>query len=152
MRPVVVSAPPRVVSPVPSKVSVGLVVTFPSDIPVVLAPPAVIVEPRSVNVPGVVAEPIVLIDDAPLPIVLVVPVPVARVVLPYEVRVVKAPDAAVVAPICVALIPVAVVLKVDAPVPEVIVSVFVPALIDELDKPESVTAPDVAVRFNAPVV
>lgn len=47
-------------------------------------------------------------------------------VIPVEVRVVKAPEAAVVAPIWVALIPVAVVLKVEAPVPEVMVRALVP--------------------------
>ena len=47
-------------------------------------------------------------------------------VTPVEVRVVKAPEAAVVAPIWVALMPVAVVLKVEAPVPEVMVRALVP--------------------------
>ncbi len=49
-----------------------------------------------------------------------------RPVTPVEVSVVKAPEAAVVAPIWVALIPVAVVLKVEAPVPEVMVKALVP--------------------------
>jgi hypothetical protein len=47
-------------------------------------------------------------------------------VTPVEDNVVKAPLAAVVAPIWVELIPVAVVLKVEAPVPEVMVKLFVP--------------------------
>ena len=51
-----------------------------------------------------VLEPIVFIDEAPLPKVLVVVVPVARVVLPDEVRVVKAPVEGVEAPIVVLFI------------------------------------------------
>lgn len=43
--PVTVKAPPKVVSPVPSKVRVGLVVTLPKVIAVVVADPAVMVEP-----------------------------------------------------------------------------------------------------------
>jgi len=91
IRPVVVSAPPSVVSPVPSKLSVGFVVTFPRVKAVVLADPATIVEPKRVRVPGVVAEPIVLIDDAPDPNVLVSVAPVPMVDAPDEVRVVKEP-------------------------------------------------------------
>lgn len=49
-----------------------------------------------------------------------------KVVTPVELNVVKAPVDGVEAPICVALIPVAVVLKVEAPVPEVIVRALVP--------------------------
>ncbi len=44
------------------------------------------------------------IDEAPLPKVLVVVVPVARVVAPDEVRVVKAPAAGVLPPMAVAFI------------------------------------------------
>jgi len=47
------------------------------------------------------------------------------VVTPVEANVVKAPEAAVVAPTWVALIPVVVVLKVDAPVPEVMIKLLV---------------------------
>jgi len=47
------------------------------------------------------------------------------VVTPVDDNVVKAPEAAVVAPICVPLIPVPVVLKVEAPVPEVMVKLLV---------------------------
>ena len=43
------------------------------------------------SAPGVVPEPIVLILDAPLPKVLVVLIPVAKVLLPEEVKVVNAP-------------------------------------------------------------
>ena len=56
-------------------------------------------EPCKVKVPGVVVEPIVLMEEAPEPKVLVVFMPVARVVLPEDVRVVKAPEPAVPAPI-----------------------------------------------------
>ena len=48
-----------------------------------------VVAPWRVKVPGVVVEPIVLMLDAPVP----------RVVLPLEVRVVKAPELGVVEPI-----------------------------------------------------
>jgi hypothetical protein len=89
--PVTVRFPPRVVRPVPRREKVGLEVTFPRVKAVVLASPATIVDPRRVRVPGVVAEPIVLIEEAPLPKVLVRDDPVPRVVLPFEVRVVKAP-------------------------------------------------------------
>ena len=54
--------------------------------------------PCKVKAPGVVVEPIVLMEESPEPKVLVVPAPVARVVLPEEVRVVKAPVPGVVAP------------------------------------------------------
>jgi hypothetical protein len=46
--------------------------------------------------------------------------------VPVELRLVKAPLEAVVAPIAVELIPVEVVSKVEAPVPEVIVKALVP--------------------------
>jgi hypothetical protein len=50
------------------------------------------------------------------------------------------------------LIPVAVVLKVEAPVPEVMVRLLVPVLMEEVPNPDRVRAPEVAVKFNAPVV
>ena len=53
-------------------------------------------------------------------------VPRVRPVAELELRVVKAPVLAVVAPMAVELIPVAVVLKVEAPVPEVMVRALVP--------------------------
>ncbi len=62
--------------------------------------------------------------------------------------VLKAPVEAVVAPIAVELMPVAVVLKLE----EVIVRALAPVLMEEADSPERVRAPDVAVRFIAPVV
>src|SRR3989344_2554365 len=89
--PVTVKSPPNVVNPVPNNVRVGFVVTLPSVMAVVFADPATIVEPSKVKVPGVVADPIVFIDEAPLPNVLVVEAPVARVVFPEEVSVVKEP-------------------------------------------------------------
>ncbi len=73
-------------------------------------------------------------------------------VTPVEVSVVKAPEAAVVAPIWVALIPVAVVLKVEAPVPEVMVRALLPVLIELALRPDRARAPEVAVRLRAPVV
>jgi hypothetical protein len=71
-----------------------------------------------------------------------------RVVVPEADKVVKAAVDGVVAPIAVPLIPVAVVLKFAA----VISRVFAPVLILEEPSPESVRAPDVAVKFRAPVV
>jgi hypothetical protein len=64
------------------------------------------------------------------------------------VRVVNAPVEGVVAPIAVALIPVAVVLKLD----DVNVKAFEPVSIDEAPKPERLIAPEVPVKLIAPVV
>ena len=89
--PVTVRFPPRDVRPVPSNVRVGLVVTFPKVMAVVLAPPATIVDPSKVKVPGVVAAPMVLIDEAPEPNVFVSDEPVPIVDAPEDVRVVKDP-------------------------------------------------------------
>jgi hypothetical protein len=77
-------------------------------------------------------------------------VPVARVevIWPLALMVVKAPVRAVVAPIAVELMPVAVVLKLD----EVKVRALAPGLIEEALRPVSDRAPEVAVRFKAPVV
>ncbi len=58
-----------------------------------------VVAPCRVKAPGVVAEPMAFTEDAPLPKVLVAPRPVAKVALPEEVKVVKAPAPGVVAPI-----------------------------------------------------
>ena len=58
-----------------------------------------VVAPWSVRAPGVVTAPIVLTEEAPEPKVLVSEEPVPMVEAPEEVRVVKAPEAAVVAPI-----------------------------------------------------
>jgi hypothetical protein len=48
------------------------------------------------------------------------------------------------------LIPVDVVLNVEAPVPEVMVRALVPRLMEDVPKPERVKAPEVAVRLRAP--
>ena len=68
--------------------------------------------------------------------------------VPVEERVVKAPVLAVVAPIFVALIPVAVVLK----FPEANVTLFAPKFSEDEDIPDKDIAPEVPVRFRAPVV
>ena len=57
-----------------------------------------VVAPWRVRVPGVVTEPMALMDEAPEPKVLVREEPVPRVVAPEEVRVVKAPVLGVVEP------------------------------------------------------
>ncbi len=81
--PVTVRFPPREVRLVPETVKVL----------------SKVVAPWRVRAPGVVDEPMVLIDEAPEPKVLVREVPVPRVVAPEEVRVVKAPVLGVVEPI-----------------------------------------------------
>ena len=75
-------------------------------------------------------------------------VPSPRVVLPFEAKVVNAPEALVVAPIAVELIPVAVVLK----LPEVIVKLLAPKFMDEAPIPVNANDPEVELRFKAPVV
>ena len=65
-----------------------------------------------------------------------------------SVTLVNLPVEAVVAPIAVELIPVAVVLK----FPEVKVKLFAPLLIDDADNPDNDKVPEVAVKFSAPVV
>ena len=107
-----------------------------------------VVAPCKVRVPGVVVEPIVLMEESPEPKVLVVPAPVAKVVLPEEVKVEKAPVDAEVAPMAVELMPVAVVLK----LPEVKVMLLAPVLIEEAPRSERVKAPEVPVMLTAPVV
>ena len=67
---------------------------------------------------------------------------------PVSVILVNLPVPAVVAPIFVVLIPVAVVLKLL----EVKVTAFAPKLSEEADIPDKDNVPDVAVRFKAPVV
>ena len=57
-----------------------------------------VVAPCKVKAPGVVDDPIVLMEEAPDPRVLVLPVPVPRVVAPVEVRVVNDPPAPVTEP------------------------------------------------------
>ena len=145
--------------------AVPVTVRFPPNV-VRLEPETVkvlskVVAPCKVRAPGVVAEPMVLIDEAPEPKVFVVLIPVAKVVLPEEVRVVNAPEPAVVipmlvklaatgvvTPIAVELIPVAVVLK----FPAVKRMLFAPKDMEEDESPDSVSVPEVAVRFKAPVV
>jgi hypothetical protein len=61
---------------------------------------------------------------------------------------VNLPVDAVVAPIAVELIPVAVVLKLD----DVNVKALAPVEIEEAESPDKVNVPDVPVRFRAPVV
>ena len=97
-----------------------------------------VVAPCKVSDPGVILEPIVFTDEAPVP----------RVVDPDEVRVVKAPVEGMVAPMAVPLIPVAVVLK----LPDVKVILLAPVFIEEADRPDKVKAPEVPVKFKAPVV
>ena len=63
-------------------------------------------------------------------------------------RLLKIPLEAVVAPIAVPLIPVEVVLK----FPEVIVKLFAPVLMLDDPNPDNVSAPEVPVKFKAPVV
>lgn len=62
-------------------------------------------------------------------------------------RVVKAAVEGVVAPIAVEFIPVALAVKLE----EVMVRGFAPVEIDDADRPERLSAPDVAVRFMAPL-
>jgi len=97
-----------------------------------------VVAPCRVSDPGVIADPIELTEEAPVP----------RVVDPDEVRVVKAPVEGVDAPMAVPLIPVAVVLK----LPDVKVILLAPVFIEEADRPDKDKAPEVPVKFKAPVV
>ena len=64
------------------------------------------------------------------------------------VKVVKFPVDGTLTPIAVPLMPVAVVLK----FPEVKTRLLAPAEIDEVPRPDNASAPEVAVRFNGPVV
>lgn len=76
------------------------------------------------------------------------PVPCPKFVVPVEDKVVNAPVEGVVAPTAVELIPVAVVFK----LPAVNKILFAPKETDEAPSPDKVKAPDVPVRFRAPVV
>lgn len=58
-----------------------------------------VVAPCKLKAPGVVTEPMTLVDEAPAPRLLADEAPVPKVELPEEVRVVKAPDPWVVTPI-----------------------------------------------------
>ena len=92
--------------------------------------------------------PLTVTAPVVLPIVVIAPAPVAIEVLPVEERVVKAPLAAVVTPIFVLLIPVAVALK----LPDITVRSLAPRLILDADRPERDKLPLVALRLSAPVV
>jgi len=95
-----------------------------------------------------VALPMVVL---PVPVVAILTAEtpaVPRLVMPEEVRVVKAPVLAMVAPTAVLLMPVVVVLKLLA----VIKRLLAPAEREDSDKPDKARAPEVAVRFKAPVV
>jgi len=92
--PVTVRLPPREVRFVPDTVKV---------LSRVVAPWRVSADPWRVNTPGVVPEPMVLVDEAPAPTVLTLEAPVPIVELPVEVIVVNAPDPWLVTPIVVKL-------------------------------------------------
>ena len=96
--PVTVKLPPRLVKLLPDTVKVL----------------SSVVAPCSVSAPGVVDEPMVLIDEAPLPKVLVSDEPVPIVLAPVELSVVKAPEDGVLAPTVVPLILPPVAVKVPA--------------------------------------
>ena len=93
-------------------------------------------------------EPVIEAAPVVLPAVKVEPAVEASVVFPVEERVVKAAVDGVVAPIAVELIPVAVVLEFA----DVINKLFNPVEIEDAPKPVMFNAPEVAVKFNAPVV
>ena len=112
-------APWRVKAPVPLPMVVAAV-----PVELIKVVPMMVVAPLIALVPP--ETPIVLAADVPVPKVLVKEDPVAIVEAPVDDKEVKAPEAAVVAPIWVALIPVPVVLKVEVPVPEVMVKALVP--------------------------
>ena len=97
---------------------------------------------------SVIVEPLRVKAPVVLPAVKVLPAPVASVVLPEEERVVKEAVDWTSVPIAVPLMPVAVVLK----FPEVISKLLPPVLMLEAPNPERLRAPEVAVKFNAPVV
>ncbi len=81
-----------------------------------------VVAPCRVKVPGVVVEPIVLIDEAPEPNVFVVDDPVARVVLLVDESVVNAPVEGLFAPIGVlSMLPPVTVTAGDENVPTIVV-------------------------------
>ena len=100
-------------------------------LPKVSAPPLLRLKTDDVTVRAL--APSVRVDGAapvrlraPEELTVTTPEPLPMLLVLVELRVVKAPEAAVVAPIWVALIPVEVVLKVEAPVPEVMVRALVP--------------------------
>jgi hypothetical protein len=119
------------------------------------APAAVVISavwpPAKVTTPAVEIfrfDPITWKVPVVLPIVVVAPAPDDKVVVPVEVKVVKAPVDGVEAPMAVELMPVEVVVK----CPEVKLISFDPASIDEAERLLKVNVPDEAVRFKAPPV
>lgn len=96
----------------------------------------------------VTVEPFTVTAPVVLPAVNVFPAPEDKIVLPEEERVVKMAVDGVVAPIAVALIPVAVALKLA----DVKRMLFAPAPKVTPLSPVASIVPEVAVRFNAPVV
>jgi hypothetical protein len=85
---------------------------------------------------------------APEELTVTTPEPEPMLLVLVDVKVVNAPVLGVEAPMAVVLIPVDVVLKWL----EVMVRSLAPVLMEEAERPERAKAPDVAVRFNAPVV
>lgn len=136
--------------PAPAKVkAVAEVAIVSIEATPVRAPPVVTFNPpleASANVP--VELPTVTFPVPVVAIVTLLAPAVAIFVAPVEDNVVNAPVDAVVAPIAVLFIPVAVVLK----CPEVNVMSFAPEFIEEALKPERAKAPEVAVKLSAPVV
>jgi len=83
------------------------------------------------------------------------PDPVAKLVSPVELKVVKLAVDGVVVPMAVLLMPLSVVLKFAELIrrfPEVIDKLFMPVSIDDALRPERAREPDVAVKLKAPVV
>jgi len=93
--PVVPARLPGIKAPVRLRFPPSVVRLFPDTVKVLSS----VVAPWRVNAPGVVTDPIVFTEEAPLPKVLVSAVPVPMVELPDDVRVVNAPDPGVVLPI-----------------------------------------------------
>lgn len=133
-------SPVRVVLPVTPKVPPTVLLPVKVEVPSIIRLPLAEISP--------VAE-IVTPLEAPYPPAMVsAPELEVRSVALVDERVVKAPVDGVVKPIAVLLIPVEVVLKLLV----VMVRSFAPVLMLEAPKPDRVRAPEVAVRFKAPVV
>jgi hypothetical protein len=81
-------------------------------------------------------------------LIVTTPLPCPMLDVPVDESELKAPVEAVVAPMAVELIPVAVVLKLE----DVIVKALEPVLILDADSPDNARAPDVPVKLIAPVV
>lgn len=138
-----------VIEPVPAKPrDVAEVEIVSMEATPVSAPAVETFKPLEVKAKVPVELPMATLPVEVLAILTLAAPAVARSVLPVEERVVKAAVEAVVAPMAVLLMPVEVVLKLLA----VMVRSLAPVLIEEAPKPESVSAPEVAVKFKAPVV